>query len=252
MDKPLILIGGMPRSGTTLLSRLTSEALNVPFAPETHYFTAAYDKHGTLCWDRLPDAAKENPKLAAAYQEIRNQPKGRPAFRKLLSCLIGDSDIIGEKTPAHLTVFSDLLRHDSKIYCVVIVRDFFDVMESLRNVPWNSKPWPRDLIRCIKYWHKTSQIKRKYPQNCTAIRYRDLCEKTSEIMDLLSKRLPKGKETSMRSELFDPEKEHWKRNASQAPSTRSHPVNIRTLPRFILARICFIACTKILPIEFDQ
>ena len=127
----LILIGGVPRSGTTLTARVIGENFRIPMSPETHYFSYAH-RGDKLATENLPKETLNDYRVAAAYGKISGRSRSVETFRTLLKEIHGSSAILGEKTPAHLTSFTDILSDDQNVICIVVVRDFFAVTESLR------------------------------------------------------------------------------------------------------------------------
>lgn len=246
MSRKMILVGGMPRSGTTLLSRLIGERFRIPFSPETHYFSLAY-KQGELVLENLPREAIEERRVEDAYRKIINQPRSVRTFRILLSEILNDSPIVGEKTPAHLTAFSEILATDSNVTCLVIVRDFFEVIESLRKVDWNNASFLANLKRCIRYHQITYHTQRRFPDRLIVVDYRTLCENEQRVITALLKRLPQGS-NSEAQQIFDPELEPWKKNALSAPEVICREVPLKRMHQWLIAKFSRLACSIIWPI----
>ncbi len=243
----LVMIGGMPRSGTTLLARVVSENLGIPFSPETHYFTYAY-RDGALSPEQLPKEILAESRVAAAYRCIEGQPRSVQTFRTLLRKSLGVSHVLGEKTPAHLTAFADILSQDENVICVVILRDFFEITESLKKVYWNTASFRSNLKRCARYHRTAFRTQRRFPDRVIMLDYQDLCKNEEAVVAALSARLPHGRCTETQR-FFDPELEPWKQDALRAPEARSRKVPFRRIPEWVLARVVHLTCKVLWPVK---
>lgn len=247
----LVLVGGMPRSGTTLLSIFIQERFRIPFSPETHYFDIAH-RTETLDIKNLPKEVLEDEKTKNAYKKIQNSPRGTETFRQLLNNILGSRDVIGEKTPAHLMSFRKILESDHNVTCVIIFRNFHEIIRSLDRVPWNKENSLNNLKRCVSYYRESHKTQIEYPSRAVAVRYRDLCRNPDGLYLALKPKLPQG---NARSEniAFDADNEPWKINALRPPQVLS-----RTTPtprQFFLSSIASIlefVCGIIWPIRFSK
>jgi hypothetical protein len=246
----LVLVGGMPRSGTTLLARIIAEEFQIPFSPETHYFSGAY-RNGELSTEQLPIEVMEEPRVAAAYGKIQGQPKSIKTFRALLRNILGEFPIIGEKTPAHLTSFDEILSQDGKVICLVIQRNFFDVTESLKKVHWNKEFFGQNLRRCARYHRITYSAQKKFPERMVVVDYRTLCEDTDRLLTVLSAKLPRGTYNG-KQHLFDPELEPWKRDALHAPEARYRLVPTNRILPWLVANLTEWVCRILWPLTFEE
>lgn len=243
----LVLVGGMPRSGTTLLSRVIGESFQIPFSPETHYFTNT-STTGRVVLERLPEAVILDSRVAAAYKHIGARPRSVETFRMLLTQIIGKSTVIGEKTPAHLMSFKEILAEDEHVIAVVIRRDFFEITESLRNVQWNHGWFAINLLRCLRYQKAAYAVKKEFPDRVFVIDYQALCENEAEVIAALFQWLPYG-DYSGAQEVFDPCVEPWKRGALRPPQVVSRKVPIARAPHWLIAKIAFTLSNMVWPLK---
>lgn len=240
----------MPRSGTTLLARTLGECLKIHFSPETHYFTYAY-RGAELATDQLPREVLKDLRVERAYKRISGKPKNVETFRELLREILGIASVIGEKTPAHLIAFEDILSQDANVTCLVILRNFFEVTESLRMVHWNNASFTANLRRCARYHRITSLTQRKFPGRVFVVSYRALCEDSEGVMAALSSKLPRGNFSGEQS-LFDVEVEPWKRDALLAPCVRRRNVPPRRIPSLLMARAVQRVCQILWPVKLVE
>lgn len=245
----LVLIGGMPRSGTTLLTRLVSEDFGIPFSPETHYFTAAYSPEGALATERLPAEVMMDHRVAAAYENIKDQPRSVITFRGLLADILGQKMVLGEKTPAHLEHFEKILSEDEHTRCIIIVRGFYAITQSLKKVPWNSGRYLPNLKRCLKYWRWTYQLQKRFPGYVFVVHYEDLCADRNSVMEALSKKLPFGEGGSY---FFDSSVEWWKKNVHDEPKEKTFEIFWLKLHEQFLAYFTYCICRMFWPLRFEK
>ena len=237
----------MPRSGTTLLARVVSTELHIPFAPETHFFTYAYRK-GEVSLDRLPKEVLEDPRVAAAYKKIQGHPRSMETFRLLLHEIIGDATTIGEKTPAHLVFFSEILKADPQVISIATSRDFFEVIESLRKVYWNTAPFSANLRRCIRYHRIAHMTQRHFRERLLVVDYKKLCEDEQSVMEALAKWLPRG-EHRYAQQIFNPAVEPWKSEALSDPKVIKRKVPLQRIHLWLTAKLAFMVCNIIWPLK---
>jgi len=229
----------MPRSGTTLLSRLLHAHPALAIAPETHYFTR--------CWN---GAAIDGPQEAQAYldcllrqpgvddmaltdedrEAVRQEIRGTdaPTHRDLLEALLSryaaahDATYWGEKTPEHLAYVRPIADQCPEAAFVVLMRDPRDVSRSLRRVPWNQG---KTVVDHAGQWARAARLTRRYQSdeelNVHVLRYEALIEAPEDqlravcqFLDLpFEPRMLAGPEADAN---FDPAREPWKAKAQQA------------------------------------
>lgn len=247
MTIEILLVGGMPRSGTTLLSRLIGEYFQIPFSPETHFFSSAYTD-GELSIEALPSEVLSEPRVNRAYHRIQGNPRSVDTFRLLLRNILGDAMIVGEKTPSHLASFPEILAADSQVTAIFIKRDFFEVIESLRKVHWNSASFLSNLRRCIHYNRIAHATQQQFHDRLLIVDYRKLCENKQSVIAALTEFLPRG-EHSDAQQIFDPEVEPWKKNALRAPEVIKRKIPLRRIHLWFVAKLAFEVSNIVWPLK---
>jgi hypothetical protein len=149
------LIVGTPRSGTTLVQRLACELPGVTVPPETEFFE--WFAPALLRRRRFPlDEAALRAELQA-YARRRSarglsiDPEAIVAdlggwstdlvelFCAIVRHLAGPANLIGEKTPSHVSWFRHLSKAMPEIKIIAVVRDPRAVVASQQGVPWGTK-----------------------------------------------------------------------------------------------------------------
>ncbi|WP_375202087.1 sulfotransferase family protein [Hyphococcus sp.] len=129
----LILIGGAPRSGTTLLRAIIGASSNIFCGPELRTIPSLC----TLC-DNITDAS--GPTLSRAYGVDKNRidAAAAGAIAAFLAPAKKASGAVraAEKTPTNILHFPTLRRLFPDAYLISIVRDGRDVVSSLLQMTW--------------------------------------------------------------------------------------------------------------------
>ena len=186
-----VFVVGMPRSGTTLLSRLLGAHPALVVAPETHYFTR--------CWDGAPianaaaaqrmldrllrqpgvqDMALTENETQRIRERVRTAPS--PTHADVLRALLDTytartgAPAWGEKTPDHLRVVPEMARQFPEAVFVAITRDPRDVCLSLRSMPWSRATLPEQAWTWRTYARRTQKYRQAYGERFHALRYEDL------------------------------------------------------------------------------
>lgn len=186
--RSLLLIGGMPRSGTTLLSNLIQRELHIPIAPETHFFDIAV-RTGTA---GLPPELQADPRLMAAYEGLAPERSAdqMATFRTLLERLLpGPAEVIGEKTPDHLMQFERILRLDPDVKAVVITRACAEVCASLARMSWNVHGFEQNLARWQMYYRQGARLAALFPARVAMVSYERLCAGPEAVLATLARRI---------------------------------------------------------------
>lgn len=210
----ILLIGGRPRSGTTLLSNLIQRQLNIPVAPETHFFDIVMTKG----MDALPAEVTEDPALMSAYTGLPATPPASPTdtFRLLLDRLIPQPALtIGEKTPDHMGKFKDILGADPVFKAVVIVRNCADVCESLARMPWNNNTFEENLRLWVLFYRDGLRLRKNFPGRVEIVRYERLCAQPEQEVARLAKSLglKANADQLTPGTNYDAVREPWKQGA---------------------------------------
>ena len=234
-----VFVVGMPRSGTTLLSRLLGAHPGLVMAPETHYFTR--------CWTGVPvaDTADALRMLDRLFQQpgvqdmaltpeekarVRDHVQSAPdpthgdVLRALLDTYAARSGAPawGEKTPDHLRFVPEMTRQFPEAVVVAIVRDPRDVCLSLQSMPWSRATLPEQAWTWRTYARLVEQYRHDYEGRFYALRYEDLiAEPKASLRDVCAflgtsfQSVMLGEQEEDMTQPFDAEREPWK-----AKSTR--------------------------------
>lgn len=240
MDKAPLFIVGVPRSGTTLLSRLLGSHPEVTISPETHYFPRHYEETSAALlrspseawsfWDELLDddyiqAFELTPQERARLRDWWEEHGGPTSHRLILEGLLRtwakrhQASRWGEKTPRHheyVPQIKDLFPTAQIIY---VVRDPRDVALSLRKVPWGTDNLVQALARWARYEELAQAYTDRWPDTFHEVRYEDILDEPASSLRTLCEaiNLP-FRETMLtfhkeQPSSFDPEGEPWKKRA---------------------------------------
>lgn len=238
----IILIGGMPRSGTTLVSNYIQNQLNIPISPETHFFDCAVDDKNYLSIDRIPFEVMEDPKLGDIYRSVDGlQIKDKiQTFELILDAVFGTKFLVyGEKTPAHMMYFRELIGKRNNYSFIIVQRSCLDVCNSLRNVPWNDGCIIKNALRWSKYYIESKKLLKDYPNRVLIVEYEELCRLPEENIRVIRKFLNIDKLNQKNSEFsnFSENSEPWKKGASQAPMLKKDREYVINKPIRLLLRL---------------
>lgn len=178
-DAPVIVIGGCPRSGTTLLRRLLDEHPNIICGPETSALLPVRLSAGELAssYD-LPE-----PEVAAMLRGSHSQAAFVAQFFATAAQRRGKRRW-AEKTPLNVRHLGWIFRHFPNATFLHVIRDGRDVVCSLRSHPvrrfvdgaWVSVPQRRSVASCIDQWLDLTgrgMLRRADPRYLE-VRYEDL------------------------------------------------------------------------------
>lgn len=176
MNRNYVFLLGAPRSGTTWLQIMLAQHPDVSTCQETHLFNAFLsgpERH----WRQFESSSRGNGLQAAISRDKFVELQRHFALSVLDS--IGDTPVILEKTPAHVTVLDEILEVLPEARCIHIIRDPRAVAASLAAA---GKDWGRS-------WASTSALRnarrwvdcvgagialRDRPSTYCEVRYEDL------------------------------------------------------------------------------
>jgi len=227
----------MPRSGTTLLSRLLDAHPDLAMAPETHYFTRCWTGEPvTALADvrRLLDRLMQQPGVQdmnltdkeRAHIRRRIDRLERPALGSALRAVVEafatrrGASAWGEKTPDHLRAVPTMARAFPEAVFIAIVRDPRDVILSLRSVPWSRTTLLEQAWTWRTYAARTARYRATLADRFTMVRYEDLIAAPERTMRTLFAFLgadtpPPIQPGTARTGVVDPDREPWKQKSMQ-------------------------------------
>ena len=228
-----VFVGGMPRSGTTLLSRLLGAHPSLVMAPETHYFTRCWtgepvaDTADALrMLDRLfqqpgvQDMALTPEETERIRQRVQEVPV--PAHGDVLRALLdiyaarSGAPAWGEKTPDHLRFVPEMARQFPEAVFLAIVRDPRDVCLSLQSMPWSRSTLPEQAWTWRTYAQLVDGYQHEYDERFYALRYEDLIVEPEATLRGVCAFLGTSFHPAMlrvqddTAQPFDAEREPWK------------------------------------------
>jgi hypothetical protein len=171
-----IVIGGCPRSGTTLTQALLGCHPQVAAGPESTVFLRRISAAATLderfgfapgCVEDLQRRSRSQAEFIDLFQRACLQQSGKPIW--------------SEKTPWNVLRLDFLWRHFPRARFVHVIRDGRDVACSLRRMSWAKITVPdrhseEALRECAVYWgaHVAAGRRHRHNPGYYEIRYEDL------------------------------------------------------------------------------
>lgn len=177
-DKPIIVVGGSERSGTTLLRAVIDSHPDVAMGPETWLFVYR------------PDVDLLSEEYGIARDELRamcSRSSGLPEFIDRFSewyCAATGKSRWGEKSPQNVLRLRYIWKHFPNARFVHIIRDGRDVVCSLRNHPRRIRIgdtyYPTNINRpvdeCVETWATSVEagVRHRGDSRYLEVRYEDL------------------------------------------------------------------------------
>lgn len=151
----MIVIGGCPRSGTTLLRRLLDEHPHIVCGPETSALLPGRPSPAELAYAYDLPGSEVSALLAASH----SQGEFVTEFFGLVAARRGKRRW-AEKTPLNVRHLTWIYHHFPNARFIHVIRDGRDVVCSLRSHPvrrfrggaWASIPQNRSVASCIGQW----------------------------------------------------------------------------------------------------
>lgn len=222
MNNKVILIGGMPRSGTTLISNFIQREMSIPIAPETHFFDIASVNDCFVDISGLPRPVLNDKILGPIYKELDGVliEDCLEVFEKILRKIFDDKlEIVGEKTPAHLVFFDRIAENRDNYFFIIMQRSCLEVCNSLKYVPWNKKSMYKNALRWSKYYKIAFLLLKKYPERFLIVNYNDLCENPFKELYKIKEKFNFDCFNQNISEFinYDDNLEPWKKKSNLTP-----------------------------------
>lgn len=259
MKDKVIMIGGMPRSGTTLMANCIQDSLHIPICPETHFFNAALDNTGKVSIKFLPEAVLKDNKLGPIYYSL----DGKVAedkfeiFEKILKRTLDKNyQVYGEKTPAHLMFFKEILENKNNYIFIILQRSCAEVCNSLKAVPWNNGNIIKNAVRWAKYYSEAQNLLNKHPERCLIVNYAGLCKNPDKTLIRIKTHF---KLEQINQEIdgfvnFSESLEPWKKGSAAKPRTKTN--KLENMPKAYIPIInafeSFVRATNYLKYDFAK
>ena len=178
-----LLVGGMPRSGTTAFVEFLSDTFEMEALPETHFLNIV-DADGKFHYDRVPSAISNRNELIDVLKISEKQKSTNfVTFISDFSDTLGvRSDIVIEKTPSHVMSMRRV-SNSPRIVKFVIVRRCSDVCKSLSRVDWNTASPLRNVARWARYASRTRKMAQE--GQVAVILHEDLLNNREELGERL-------------------------------------------------------------------
>jgi len=207
-----LIIGGHPRSGTTLMAKLCNRHPEIGVTIEFHNFMALNSSY----WDHLRtirknwyvrgmvrNAGRGAPWRARLYSarflalytlgllQFANRPIGVAEIELVLHRLFPRAKLVGDKFPRYVFRL-DTLVAEPGLKRVIIYRDARDVVSSMLvklRGPWQHMEVAREMDsvgKIAQAWVRSIEAMEKHRTHLHAIRYEDLVGNPREKLDALA------------------------------------------------------------------
>lgn len=263
------LIVGTPRSGTTLVQRLTCEIAGVIVPPETHFFVHFYPK--LLSASDFPLSATQLRMALRAYSSLPTSQglhvdedavgallKWRcngPAdlFSALVCSLSNAEQRIGEKTPDHLRWWEPLTSALSNLKLIDVVRDPRAVVASNLEVPWGMDSHVALAEKWLLDRHEMLRAKRELgPDKYLQVRYEDVVARPDVARRRIADFLDIGYDTAAPTgvKTHHEWEQAWKRGALEPVTTARVAAWRSSLPDSQVTQINAICRKEMRPLGY--
>ena len=235
-NKISFFIVGYPRSGTTMAASLLTRNPDIYIPPETQFFRSfMHELPKVQTKETLINAFIENKRLSdigVTHSHLKNFSPKKHQITWLLNTALEikakelNKSIIGEKTPAHLLHFKEIINNypDSKF--IVIIRDGRDCVLSNIKEKWTFSNPVKHAAEWNLYMNNYCELINKYPDKVLTIRYEDILDTPSDSVKKITefvgatfntKQMEKDESKSVIPEW----EKNWKAKASEAPDKQN-------------------------------
>jgi len=185
-NKPVVILGGCPRSGTTLLRSLLGTHPGIA-SPTQEYNLLTFNDNSDLLKNIFQFTEKNIDDLLKIHDHILYSEKIIDLYQQITK-----STLVAFKHPYHIAIIDDLFRFFPKTYFIHIIRDGRDVSCSLRTHPKriieNGRIIPLNTQNpfnwCVHRWISSINQGKKWRHSShyLEIQYEDLVFHTMETM----------------------------------------------------------------------
>jgi len=237
----ILLIGGMPRSGTTLLSNFVQQRFAIPVCPETHFFLSGYASQTGISIDHLPLEVLQNELVGGAYRSMQGAKykNAIDGFEAILARVFKEQfHFISEKTPAHLEYFYAIAAARDNYRFIVLDRSMSEVVDSLSRMKWNKRAYFRNCLTWVRHHYLSVKLKKHFPKRVQIVRYDLLCSNPDLVFRKLKNNLGLYR-TSQNVEgfkNFDERHAPWKIGSGDAPWVNQKKLKLNP-PSIVLMNI---------------
>ena len=224
-----LLIVGTPRSGTTLVQRLSCSLPGVVVPYETHFFTKGFEllrgtdgavlkgpalRIGLERYAEMPHLmGAELDVGAVAARADASPPTWLGLFDAVVGTLAGNAEILGEKTPGHLRWAGSLARVRRDLRVIAVVRDPRASIASQHQTPWGGIHVDVAARRWLDDQLTVGRLAVDLGDRCLVLRYEDVAADPKTARARIARFLgaPGSSESDAVSTQFQLPWEDWKR-----------------------------------------
>lgn len=187
-DRPIFIVSGCGRSGTTLLLRILENHPNLALGGETRLFISSRPKSTESLWTMFK-CLRDIPLEVAVADHIAHAPTHPEYIRRFFQavCDVSHRPRWGEKTPIHIKYFNAIRKQFPGAHFLSLLRDGRDVICSMRDIGSWSKRLP-DVSAMAHLWKE-------------AIAYHQAIKDDSGVMTLRYEVLVSSPEATIRRVL---------------------------------------------------
>ena len=227
---------GYPRSGTTLTASLLARNPDIYVSPETHFFRNFLPSiqniknkeaivHAFINDKRLSD-------IGITPHDLEKYSPDDDEITWLLNTALSikakeqHKSIIGEKTPAHMMYYEEIIKYYPNSKYIVIIRDGRDCVFSNIKEQWTFSNPIKHAAEWNHYMDKYYKLKKKVGVNICVARYEDILENPEEQVRKITEFVGgtfynrQIKKDESKSVIPDWEKS-WKSKAAEAPDNQN-------------------------------